>query len=537
MDLITPGALATLGDVIETARTFRLDSGRLESLLGVALPPEVAEVSGVTHDSREARPGCAFVAVPGFKRDGAQFAPEAARRGATLIVAERELPELSEASGVAVAGVTVAVVPDARAALARLAAAVFGDPSARMPVYGITGTNGKTTTAYALHAIFSAAASSGLLSTAEVVIGEERQPARRTTPEATEVQESLARMQAAGVRRAVMEVSSHGVELQRVAGTHFAGALFTNLTRDHLDLHPTMEDYYLAKRRLFEWTSGPRLANADDSWGVRLAGEVPGTLTFGTAPGADYRAREVDMTENGARFLLEYPALSDHPTGTLELESPLLGDYNLSNVAGAAALALAAGIGPEVVRRAVRAMPQVPGRFERIECGQDFKVVVDYAHTDVGLAAVLEVARGLAERTENSTADPRDNRVICVFGAAGERDPDKRPKMGAVSGRLADWSVITTDDAYSEDPARIAAEVAAGAPVGVYEVVLDRLAAIRRALTLARTGDVVVVAGKGHEQVQHLPEGDVPFHDATAVRSLLRDEEPGGVRESEVEGA
>jgi UDP-N-acetylmuramoyl-L-alanyl-D-glutamate--2,6-diaminopimelate ligase len=480
-----------------------LSRSELEELLGARVPAAVPGVSGVTHDSRAAEPGFAFVAVPGFKRDGADFAPQAAARGAALIVAEREVP-----------GLPTVVVPDARRALAVLAAALHGDPSQSMPVYGITGTNGKTTTAYALHAILSAAGPCGLLSTAEIIVGGERRPALRTTPEATEVQGALAGMRDAGMERVVMEVSSHGVELKRVYGTRFAGALFTNLTRDHLDLHPTMEDYYRAKRRLFEWAAGPKLSNADDAWGERLAGEIPGVLRFGRGPGCEYRIEDVASTVSGSRFALE------HPEGRLELEAPLLGDYNVYNVAGAASLALAAGIPAGTVRRAVSDMPQVPGRFERIECGQDFRVVVDYAHTDVGLAAVLEVARGSLEP---------GGRVICVFGAAGDRDRDKRPKMGEVATRLAEWSVITTDDAYSEDPAEIAAEVAAGAAPGRYEIIVDRLAAIRRALELARSGDVVVVAGKGHERVQHLPQGDVPFHDATVVRSLLR-----GDREVEV---
>jgi UDP-N-acetylmuramoyl-L-alanyl-D-glutamate--2,6-diaminopimelate ligase len=474
-----------------------LNRSELEELLQTRLPPGVEGISGVTHDSRAAGPGDAFVAVSGFKRDGAEFAPEAVRRGAVLVVAERELT-----------GLPVVVVRDAREALARLAAAVCGHPSHRIPVYGITGTNGKTTTSYALHAVFSGAGPCGLLSTAEIIVGRERRPALRTTPEAPEVQSALDGMLRAGMERVVMEVSSHGVELKRVAHTRFAGALFTNLSRDHLDLHPTMEHYYRAKRRLLEWAEGPKLSNADDEWGLRLAGEVEGVLTFGRTPRADYRIEGVEDGGAGMRFRLR------HPEGVLELESPLLGDYNVSNVAGAAALALAAGIPEETVVRAVREMPQIPGRFERIGCGQDFEVVVDYAHTDVGLAAVLEVARALAGRS--------GGRVICVFGAAGERDKAKRPKMGAVSTRLADWSVVTTDDAYSEDPGEIARQVAAGAAPGRYEVILDRLEAIRRALRLARRGDVVVVAGKGHERVQHLPEGDVPFHDASAIRALLR---------------
>lgn len=472
------------------------------------------------------------MAVPGFRRDGAEFVPEALRRGAALIVAERPL-SLPGASAAPAA--PVVVVPDARAALAALACAVFGEPSSRIEVYGVTGTNGKTTTSYALYSVLAGAFGEeecGLMTTAEVVYGGERGGERRaaahTTPEAVEVQGTLAEMERAGVRRVVMEVSSHGIELKRVAGTRFRGALFTNLTRDHLDLHGSMEAYYAAKRELFYWVppGGSKLANAEDAWGRRLAGEVEGVKTFGGAEDADYRVESVRAAREGTEFRLR------HPGGAVELSTPLLGPYNVLNVAGAAALALEVGVGEEALARAVRKMAQVPGRFERVgSAGESgFEVIVDYAHTDVGLEAVLEVARGAAEAGAgakagaNGGAGGRSGRVICVFGAAGDRDGAKRPLMGEVASRLADFGIVTTDDAYSEDPAKIAREVAAGADPARTEVVLDRREAIRRALAVAREGDVVVVAGKGHERVQHLPEGDVPFHDATVVEELLAEQ-------------
>jgi UDP-N-acetylmuramoyl-L-alanyl-D-glutamate--2,6-diaminopimelate ligase len=378
-----------------------------------------------------------------------------------------------------------------------------------MEVYGVTGTNGKTTTSYVLHAVLSGACGGqkcGLMSTAETIVGRERKPAVRTTPEAPEVQGTLTEMLRVGVERVVMEVSSHGVALKRVTGTHFAGALFTNLTRDHLDLHGTMEEYFAAKRELFLWTQGPKVVNADDPWGRRLASEVEGVVTFGVSEDADYRVEGVGSAGGGTRFSLR------HGGGVLALESPLMGPYNVLNVAGAVGLALAVGIRAGAVSDAVRGMGQVPGRFERVVGARQrgFEVVVDYAHTDVGLEAVLNVARNTAE-----------GRVICVFGAAGDRDGAKRPGMGRVASRLADRSIVTTDDAYTEDPGKIAREVAAGADPSRTEVELDRRAAIRRALRMAEPGDVVVVAGKGHETVQHLPEGDVPFHDATVVGELL----------------
>ncbi|CAN5657284.1 UDP-N-acetylmuramoyl-L-alanyl-D-glutamate--2,6-diaminopimelate ligase [soil metagenome] len=493
-------ACGALADALARLSGMVLDRTRLEKTLDTRIHPGVTEVAGVTHDSRAVEPGYAFVAVPGFKNDGAEFAEEALKRGASLIVAERE-----------VAGCEAAVVSDARVALARLACAVYGDPSGSMEVYGITGTNGKTTTSYALHGILAGAYGAGecgLMTTAETISGGERRPAGRTTPEAVEVQGTFAEMLEKGVRRVVMEVSSHGIELERVTGTRFAGALFTNLTRDHLDLHGTMEEYYGAKRELFYRTEGPKIANADDEWGRRLAGEVEGVTTFGETGDADYRVTGGRATRMGTAFTLR------HPDGELNLETPLLGGYNVLNVAGAASLALAVGVDETKLGRSVREMPQAPGRFERVDTDLGFEVIVDYAHTDVGLAAVLEVARGVAKNGE-------EGRVLCVFGAAGDRDGAKRPLMGRVAAKLADRSIITTDDAYSEDPAKIAREVAAGVEPGRAEVLLDRRTAIREALRGAREGDVVVVAGKGHERVQHLPDGDVPFHDASVVREIL----------------
>ena len=455
----------------------------------------------MTHDSRCVEPGFAFVAVPGFKRDGTEFASEAVRRGAVLVVAESD-----------VTGIPTAVVADARSSLAALAREVNGDPSRSMEVYGVTGTNGKTTTSYVLHEILAGAYGEdecGLMTTAETISGGERRPAVRTTPEATEVQGTLASMLRSGVRRVVMEVSSHGVSLKRVEGMRFGGAIFTNLTRDHLDLHGSMEAYYAAKRELLYMTDGPRLANGEDAYGRRLAGELENVSTFGSTADADYRVAEVETTRGRTSFALHYYE------DVLELETPLLGPYNVLNVAGAVSLALAVGTDEEAVSRAVRGMGQVPGRFERVAAAGEhgFEVVVDYAHTDVGLDAVLRVARGVADGSRG--------RVICVFGAAGDRDGAKRPKMGRVASLLADMSLITTDDAYSEDPEKIAREIEAGSDLARTRIELDRRKAIQRALETARAGDVVVVAGKGHETVQHLSEEDVPFHDATVVRELL----------------
>ncbi|MGF1472061.1 MAG: Mur ligase family protein, partial [Rubrobacteraceae bacterium] len=361
-------------------RAVILDADRLEKVLGVGVPVGV-EVAGVTHDSRAVGQGFAFVAVPGFRLDGAAFAREALDRGAALVVAEKMLP-----------GAPSVVVPDARTALADLARAVFDDPSEKLEVYGVTGTNGKTTTSYALYRILAqtyGVEASGLMTTAETICAGKRKPAGRTTPEAPEVQATLAGMLEAGVEKVVMEVSSHGLALRRVSGTRFAGALFTNLTRDHHDLHGSMKQYYKTKRRMFQVSGGPKLSNADDSWGKRLTNEIDGVKTFGEAEGADYRVEDFRNEPEETLFSLR------HPGGTLEIASPLLGGYNALNVAGAASLALATGVNEEIVGRAVREMPQVPGRFERIAEAKEFEVIVDYAHTDVGLSEVLGVARGV----------------------------------------------------------------------------------------------------------------------------------------------
>src|SRR5829696_332625 len=404
-------------------RAMILDRAKLTWVLGTEV---TSGVRGVTHDSRCVEPGFAFVAVPGFKRDGTEFASEAVRRGASLVVAERDVP-----------GVPTAVVADARGALAVLAREVNGDPSRSMEVYGVTGTNGKTTTSYVLHAILAGAHGEYFFNdttTTETISRGEVRPAVRTTPEATEGQGTLASMLRSGVRRVIMEVSSHGVSLKRVAGMRFAGAIFTNLTRDHLDLHGSMEADYAAKRELLYMTEGPKLTNAEDAYGRRLADELENVSTFGSTADADYRVTEVETTRGGTSFALHYYE------DVLELETPLLGPYNVLNVAGAASLALAVGTDEEAVSRAVRGMGQVPGRFERVAAAGEhgFEVVVDYAHTDVGLDAVLRVARVVA-----GGPDGREGRVICVFGAAGDRDGAKRPKMGRVASLLADLSLIT----------------------------------------------------------------------------------------------
>ena len=486
-----------------------MNRAELEQILKTSIPEGVEGIDAVTHDSRAAKSGGAFVAIPGFTVDGVTFVPQAMKNGASLVIAERDVP-----------AAPTAVVPDARAALAALATAVEGHPSHDLTVYGITGTNGKTTSSYVLHSILTAAYGAehtGLLTTAEIVIGTHREPAIRTTGEAPQVQGNLAKMRDAGVTHVVLETSSHGIHLKRVEGTRYAAALFTNLTRDHIDLHGTMENYYLTKRRLFEWTEGPKLSNVDDSYGARVVAEVPGTRGFGVSKNADYRISDERPSNGGTAFTLTTPKefIDGRPApGRIELQMPLLGDYNVHNVAGASAIALEMGMPTQTLVEAVATMAQVPGRFERVPAATEkgFEVVVDYAHTEVGLELVLQVARDVI-------AD--DKRVLCVYGAAGRRDPAKRPKMGEVASRLADVNIITNDDTYDEDPQAIADEVMAGANPDNTRVILDRRTAIKTALSEAQPGDIVVIAGKGHERIQHLPDGDVDFHDTTVATELL----------------
>lgn len=486
-----------------------VNRSEIEKILGTSVPDSVEGVDAVTHDSRAAKPNTAFVAIPGFTVDGVKFVPQALENGASLIIAERD-----------VEGAPTAVVADARAALAALACATAGNPSHDVTVYGITGTNGKTTSSYVLHSILTAAYGAehtGLLTTAEIVIGTHREPAIRTTGEAPQVQGNLATMRDNNIEHVVLETSSHGIHLKRVTGTRYAAALFTNLTRDHLDLHGTMEEYYLTKRRLFEWTSGPKLTNVDDTYGARIVDEVPGTLGFGVSDKADYRISNARPSNGGTAFRLTTPqAFADgRPApGAIELQMPLLGDYNVHNVAGASAIALEMGMPVETLVDAVANMAQVPGRFERVPAAtaKGFEVVVDYAHTEVGLELVLNVARQVI---------CSEGRVLCVYGAAGRRDPAKRPKMGEVASRLADVNIITNDDTYDEDPQAIADEVMAGADPSDTRIILDRRDAIRTALSEAKPGDIVVIAGKGHERIQHLPTGDVDFHDTTVASELI----------------
>jgi UDP-N-acetylmuramoyl-L-alanyl-D-glutamate--2,6-diaminopimelate ligase len=457
--------------------------------------PDV-EVSSLAYRSSSVTDGALFFCVRGFTSDGHEFARDAVERGAVALVCERPLGT----------GVPEVIVPDVRAAMPAAAARFYGDPTSELRVVGVTGTNGKTTTAFLVRALLEAAGlQTGLLGTVKSVVGGREEPVERTTPEAIDLQATFRRMLDAGDRACAIEVSSHALELGRAEGIHFACRVFTNLTQDHLDFHETMERYYLAKRRLFEAPGAPSVVNVDDDYGRRLAGEIDGATTYAIDRDANYRATDVRFDPAGSSFTCETP------DGPLEIDTRLPGLFNVQNALAAIAAARALGVEPEAIRRGLAGADRVPGRFEPVDEGQDFTVLVDYAHTPEALENVLRAARELTT-----------GRLHVVFGAGGDRDRAKRPLMGRAASQLADRVIVTSDNPRSEDPEAIVDEVLGGTS-GDAEREVDRRRAIARAVESARRGDVVVIAGKGHEQGQEFEGGrKEPFDDVTVVRDALR---------------
>jgi UDP-N-acetylmuramoyl-L-alanyl-D-glutamate--2,6-diaminopimelate ligase len=496
---------------------------RLAELAAVAEGARVlgdvsVKVTNLAYDSRKAGPGTLFFCVVGERQDGHEFAGQVVEAGAVALVVERELD----------VSVPQVVVPSARAAMAPFAAAFWGDPTAELKVVGVTGTNGKTTTAYLAREILEAAGiQTGLMGTVKQVVGGEEEPVERTTPEGIDLQETFRRMIEGGDKACAMEVSSHAMALHRADAIHFDAAVFTNLTQDHLDFHADMEDYFAAKRMLFEAEPGVRIVNVDDPYGRRLAEEFD-CLTF-SAEGAeaDYRAVDVEFDAGGAQFTVAMGGEADQRAddvpgdarsrpepGEVCVATGMPGHFNVANALGAFAAATALGVEPEAAARGLGAAARVPGRFEPIDEGQGFAVLVDYAHTPDSIENVLRAARRLTE-----------GRLISVFGAGGDRDKAKRPLMGRAGGVLSDLAIVTSDNPRSEDPEAIVAEVAAGAREGDAELIVevDRQAAIALALGRARPGDTVVIAGKGHEQGQEFEGGrKIPFDDREVARAELR---------------
>jgi len=463
---------------------------------------ESLEVTAVTFDSRRVVPGGLFVAIRGLTRDGLRFAPEAVARGAVAIAAETK-PEID---------VPWLQVRDAREALGRLAATLLGEPAGALELVGITGTNGKTTTAALLEAALGAAGRRvGLVGTVNHRIAGRAIPAQHTTPESSDLLGLLAEMREAGCDSAVLEVSSHALALKRVQECRFKVAVFTNLTRDHLDFHGDMESYFAAKRELFASLLRPdgwAILNADDPRAEDLAAASRGRVwTYALDGQADVVARDLELGLKGSSFT----ALT--PRGEIALRSPLLGRFNVSNLLAALAAGLALDLPAETLGASLGSFPGVAGRMERVEAGQPFTVIVDYAHTDDALRSLLEAVRELGPR-----------RVITVFGCGGDRDRSKRPLMGAVAARMSDAVVLTSDNPRSEPPEAILDEIQRGMNgrrADDRHVIPDRREAIARALSLAEAGDAVVIAGKGHETQQVLRDRSVPFDDRQVVRDLL----------------
>ncbi len=457
-------------------------------------------VSGVAYASGSVRRGDAFFCISGFRHDGHAFAADAAARGAAVVVATRELPDLP---------VPLVQVADTRRALAVASSRLFGDPSQRMEVAGITGTNGKTTTTYLLDSILRAAGRvTGLIGTIETRVGEKRARAARTTPESRDLQELLALMAEEGVTAVSMEVSSHAIDLHRVDAVRFAVAAFTNLSQDHLDYHATLEEYFGVKARLMGCVGEDRrVVNIDDPHGRRLADRMPVAWTVGTSVDAVVRAENIELGVVGTEFDLVTASASVH------VRLPLAGAFNVSNALVAAGCALALGIGADTIARGLAAAPQVPGRLERIDEGQGFSVLVDYAHTPDGLAKAVAAVRDFTR-----------GRVITVFGCGGDRDPDKRPLMGRVAGELSDVAVLTSDNPRSEDPVGILLQVQDGLlpTASEHHVEVDRREGIALAIGLARSGDAVLIAGKGHEDYQIFSDRTVHFDDREVAREELR---------------
>jgi UDP-N-acetylmuramoyl-L-alanyl-D-glutamate--2,6-diaminopimelate ligase len=467
----------------------------LRELLGEG--PADVQITGLAYDNRVVEPGYLFFCVPGFTRDGHDFAPDAIERGAAALVVARPLG----------LGVPEVLVDDVRSAMAVAAARFHGDPTASLPVAGITGTNGKTTTAFLVRSLLEAAGRPcGLLGTVKSVIGGVEHEVVRTTPEAIDLQRTFREMLDAGDRSVALEASSHAAVLHRLDRVRFDALVFTNLTQDHLDFHDTMEEYFQAKRKLFTGAAPPPAAvNVGDAWGRQLAEELADVnraplVTFGLADDAEIRPEHLVLDGAGARFT----------AGGIELETSLRGRFNVENVLGAVAAGILLDLDEEAIAAGVKALEGVPGRFEAVDEGQPFTVIVDYAHTPDSLDNVLRTAREIAA-----------GRVLAVFGAGGDRDRGKRPLMGKIAADLADVVVVTSDNPRSEQPVAIIQDILQGAGTNV-EIDPDRGSAIARAIELAEPGDVVVIAGKGHEQGQEIAGEKHPFDDRLVAREALR---------------
>jgi UDP-N-acetylmuramoyl-L-alanyl-D-glutamate--2,6-diaminopimelate ligase len=468
----------------------------------------VIEIRQVACDSRKVQPGALFFALHGAKADGNAFIQDAMRRGAVAI-ASAELAPSAPLSGVA-----WIQVRDARKALAITAANFFGHPANALQLVAVTGTNGKTTTTSVIDAIVKASgAKTGLFGTIAYHTPLGDYPAPNTTPESVELQGFFAEIRDAGGKYAVLEASSHSLAMDRLWGCHFQAALFTNLTREHMDYHKTFEDYFAAKKRLFEGTGAgaPEVAvvNSDDEFGKRLAGLAKKTVTYGLESHAEITTKKFQLTFDGLTFTAQTP------NGKVEVVSSLVGRINVYNILGAIGAGQALGLSNEVIETGIRNLESVSGRFQRIDLGQPFLVIVDYAHTDDALENLIRTARELNSK----------GRIITLFGCGGEKDRTKRPVMGEVTGRLSDLTILSSDNPRSEDPLKIISDIIVGLQktAGKYLIEPDREKAIGLAMDEARARDIVLLAGKGHENYQILADRKLEFDDREMARRALRE--------------
>jgi UDP-N-acetylmuramyl-tripeptide synthetase len=479
----------------------------VKKLKAITSGPLDREVNNISHDSRSCAPGGVFVAIVGAKLDGNDFIWQAIERGALAAISEKPCPaDFSH---------TWLQVPDARLALALASAEIFNHPSRRLKLVGVTGTNGKTTTAYLVDSIFRAAGvPSALMGTITYRVGDEEKPAERTTPEAADIQRFLGRACAQECKYAVVEVSSHALDLKRVHGCEFAVAVFTNFTQDHLDYHSTMENYFAAKQKLFDGTIGtpPKAAvlNLDDPRADRLShvsiDHGSAVLTYGFHPDADVRVEQFQASSGGLQLV------AHTPMGSLPVQSALVGRPHVYNILAAVAVGLSLDFTLDVIARGITRCSGVPGRFESVDVGQDFAVAVDYAHTPDALQRVLETARQLTP-----------HRIITLFGCGGDRDATKRAPMGEVAACLSDVAIVTSDNPRTENPEAIIRDIEvglqrAGKP---YIKIVDRREAIYRAIQEAQPGDLVILAGKGHETYQVLKDRTIPFDDREVAREAV----------------
>lgn len=472
--------------------------------------PQDIEIKGITYNSKRVGKSSLFVAIKGYRTDGHLFINEALLKGARAVVMEKRIPLGEGATGI--------LVPDARKALALLADRFYHHPSKRLKLIGITGTNGKTTTSYLIEAILTSNKKRcGLLGTIAHKIGDRTIPAQITTPESLDLQSLLSQLVAKRIKYAVMEVSSHSLELSRIEKVKFSIAVFTNLSIDHLDFHQTLENYLEAKTRLFTRLAKNAFAviNIDDPKSRYIKERTPcSTLTYGIEKKADIRARRINSSLEGSSFKVKTKG------GDLDVNLPLPGKHNVYNALAAIGVSSLLKIPPSAIKEGLERVRNIPGRFERIDEGQDFWVIVDYAHTDDALEKVLSTCRELIK-----------GRIILVFGCGGDRDKSKRPLMGEVAAKYSDYTVITNDNPRSEEPLSIASSIEVGMKRGdgKYTIILDRKEAIRKVIEEACPGDIVLIAGKGHETTQIIGTQVLPFDDREVAREILREWESGKV--------